>query len=215
MNLKFTQESNNFLKLIKIISFFMIANFTISGCLSPLSEKRDLPVAVEQNITSDYTEGVVPHITQDVLMPYYVESGDSLSKIAKKIYGDFTHWKELAELNKLVDPNKIYAGDVIFYHITEKSKMFSEVYENAPRSFLTVKKGDSLYYLAHVAFGQSKNWRILWKENPQIQNPDELEIGMIISFRTKGVTAQHFHFKEPLSAFKGKSFENQKYSEYL
>ena len=43
---------------------------------------------------------------------YEVKSGDSLSKIAKKEYGDANAWKKIFEANKdlIKDPNKIFPG---------------------------------------------------------------------------------------------------------
>ncbi|MCW5576651.1 MAG: LysM peptidoglycan-binding domain-containing protein [Burkholderiales bacterium] len=43
---------------------------------------------------------------------YEVVSGDSLSKIAKKEYGNANAWPKIFEANKdiLKDPNKIYPG---------------------------------------------------------------------------------------------------------
>ena len=46
---------------------------------------------------------------------YTIESGDSLSKIAKEQYGDANKWKALFEANREVidDPDKIYPGQKI------------------------------------------------------------------------------------------------------
>ena len=46
---------------------------------------------------------------------YEVKKGDSLSKIAKHIYGDSNKWKQIFEANgdKLKDPDKIYPGQVL------------------------------------------------------------------------------------------------------
>jgi nucleoid-associated protein YgaU len=43
---------------------------------------------------------------------YEVVSGDSLSKIAKREYGNANEWKRIFEANRdiLKDPNKIYPG---------------------------------------------------------------------------------------------------------
>ena len=43
---------------------------------------------------------------------YVVVSGDSLSKIAKREYGNASEWKRIFEANKdiLKDPDKIYPG---------------------------------------------------------------------------------------------------------
>lgn len=46
---------------------------------------------------------------------YTVKSGDSLSKIAKEVYGDAMKYPEIFEANKpmLKDPDKIYPGQVL------------------------------------------------------------------------------------------------------
>ena len=43
---------------------------------------------------------------------YEVVSGDSLSKIAKREYGDANKWKHIFEANRdlIKDPNKIFPG---------------------------------------------------------------------------------------------------------
>lgn len=43
---------------------------------------------------------------------YEVVSGDSLSKIAKREYGDANEWKRIYDANRdlLKDPDKIYPG---------------------------------------------------------------------------------------------------------
>jgi hypothetical protein len=49
---------------------------------------------------------------QDNVRIYTVQRGDSLSKIAKEVYGDGSRWPEIFEANKdrLSDPGKIYPG---------------------------------------------------------------------------------------------------------
>jgi nucleoid-associated protein YgaU len=46
---------------------------------------------------------------------YVVKSGDSLSKIAKKEYGNANEWNRIFEANKdtLKDPDKIYPGQTL------------------------------------------------------------------------------------------------------
>ena len=46
---------------------------------------------------------------------YTVKSGDSLSKIAKEVYGDMSKYPQIFEANKpmLSDPDKIYPGQVL------------------------------------------------------------------------------------------------------
>jgi nucleoid-associated protein YgaU len=44
---------------------------------------------------------------------YTVKAGDSLSKIAKEVYGDASQWKKIADANKATVPNPdlIHPGD--------------------------------------------------------------------------------------------------------
>jgi nucleoid-associated protein YgaU len=46
---------------------------------------------------------------------YTVVKGDSLSKIAKRVYGDGRRWKELFEANKdtIKNPDLIFPGQVL------------------------------------------------------------------------------------------------------
>lgn len=47
---------------------------------------------------------------------YVVKSGDSLSKIAKEVYGDASRWPEIFEANKdqIKDPNLIRVGQELY-----------------------------------------------------------------------------------------------------
>jgi len=49
------------------------------------------------------------------LRTYTVVKGDSLSKIAKHLYGDANSWKRIYEANKdiIKDPDLIYPGQVL------------------------------------------------------------------------------------------------------
>lgn len=44
---------------------------------------------------------------------YTVKPGDSLTKIAIKIFGDANKWREIADLNGIADPSKIKVGQVL------------------------------------------------------------------------------------------------------
>ncbi len=47
------------------------------------------------------------------LAPYVVQPGDSLSRIARRLYGDMEQWQAIAEANHLPDPNLILPGQVL------------------------------------------------------------------------------------------------------
>jgi nucleoid-associated protein YgaU len=48
----------------------------------------------------------------EVYETYEVKAGDSLSKIAKRVYGNASAWKKIFEANRdlLKDPDKIFPG---------------------------------------------------------------------------------------------------------
>ena len=51
----------------------------------------------------------------EVFETYEVKPGDSLSKIAKRVYGNGNLWKQIFEANQdlIKDPNKIFPGQKI------------------------------------------------------------------------------------------------------
>ena len=57
-------------------------------------------------------EATSPPVTSDVERTYTVVAGDTLSKIAKREYGDAAKWKRIYEANKdtIKNPDLIYPG---------------------------------------------------------------------------------------------------------
>ena len=52
---------------------------------------------------------------EHTLQSYTVEKGDSLSKIAQKVYGKASLWRQIYEANKdhIKDPDLIYPGQIL------------------------------------------------------------------------------------------------------
>lgn len=125
-------------------------------------------------------------------MAYYVQKGDTLGTIAQKIYGNKGKWRELAQANNLSDPNRIYAGDVVYYTLSDASRAFADKYETSGRMTVTVAAGDTLSSISAKIYGSQGSWRTLWKENPSVSNPDVIRPGMVLSYRSASATA----FKE-------------------
>lgn len=90
----------------------------VSGEVDTLQTKNRILVAagniegisdVEDNLTIIEKE---PEVVEVEKMFYEVKKGDSLSKIAKEVYGDAMKYNHIFEANKpmLKDPNLIYPG---------------------------------------------------------------------------------------------------------
>ena len=134
-------------------------------------------------------------------MSYVVQRGDSLATIAMKVYGDMNKWREIADFTGMANPRLIYPGDVVYYQLTENTMAFAAAYETAPRSEVTVGQGDTLSTIAGRVLGDSQAWKSIWRENDQIDNPDELTAGMTIYYVDSGaMMAEIAKWKHQLAA---------------
>lgn len=115
-------------------------------------------------------------------MSYIVERGDTLAIIAEKVYGDREQWREIRQLTGMENPHLIYPGEVVYYRLTEQSQAFAASYENTPKGEVTVQAGDTLAALAQRIYGDSNQWKTLWRANDAIDNPDRLNVGQIVYF---------------------------------
>lgn len=88
----------------------------ISGTAKTQADREKAIIAVG-NV--QHVAKVIDHITVEQQAPestmYTVQSGDTLSKIAKSVYGSADDYMKIFEANKplLSDPNKIYPGQVL------------------------------------------------------------------------------------------------------
>ncbi|MFK7873100.1 MAG: LysM peptidoglycan-binding domain-containing protein [Oligoflexales bacterium] len=117
---------------------------------------------------------------------YVVESGDTLSGIAKKIFGDMKRYPELANLTGISNPERIYPGDLIYYQLTPETVDFASNYESRTREEITVQPGDTLASIAERVYGNSEYWKNIWRENDRVQDPNNLEAGMVLYYVPAG-----------------------------
>jgi nucleoid-associated protein YgaU len=118
-------------------------------------------------------------------MAYVVQQGDTLSKIAVRIYGDKNRWRELADLTGVPNPSRIYPGDVIYYALDDSSKAFAQTYESLRRGVTTVQSGETLATISKRIFGKHRNWKSIWRQNDLIDDPDNLTPGTVIYYVTQ------------------------------
>lgn len=83
---------------------------------------------------------------------YTVKSGDTLTGIAAKYLGSAIKYKDLASLNHLPDPNKIYPGEKIYLKAAAPAKPVSHTY-------YTVKSGDVLTRIAQKLLGSASKYK--------------------------------------------------------
>jgi nucleoid-associated protein YgaU len=114
---------------------------------------------------------------------YVVAAGDSLTKIAKKIFGQTKFWEEIAALNELNPPFKIYPGQGLRYPLVNAhGKTFAEAYRKTQKT-ITVQKGDSLSKLAAKVFGTQDSWQKLFNYNKdKIMDPNVLPAGITLAY---------------------------------
>ncbi len=122
-------------------------------------------------------------------MSYIVQKGDTLAKIASRIYGDSNKWTEIANFTGLANPRLIYPGDVVYYQLTEQSMNFAGVYDSMKRSEVQIQQGDTLATIAGRVFGNSSLWKLIWRQNDRIDNPDRLTAGSTIYYVDPASTA--------------------------
>src|SRR5690606_38121943 len=115
-------------------------------------------------------------------MPYIVEEGDTLAKIATKIYGDMNQWLEIQELTSLKNANRVFPGDVVSYQLTETTQAFATAYESRRRRIVIVQAGDTLSTIAQRVYGAAGRWKFIWRQNHNVSNPDRLKPGMEIYY---------------------------------
>lgn len=115
-------------------------------------------------------------------MAYIVQKGDTLAKIAQRVYGDMNKWTEIADFTGIANPKLIYPGDVVYYQLTEQSTAFANAYEAVQRTEVEVAQGDTLATISSRVFGNSSLWKLIWRQNDKIDDPDRLTAGTKIYY---------------------------------
>ncbi|MFK7847578.1 MAG: BON domain-containing protein [Rhodothermales bacterium] len=93
---------------------FADGTVTISGEADSLATKQKA-VLMSGNVKGVEAVNDMLTVAEPKLRHYTIQSGDSLSKISKEVYGTFDKWEALFAANKEVikDPDLIYPGQII------------------------------------------------------------------------------------------------------
>lgn len=114
--LKRVQEQNVQIDGLKVSYNGDTDTVTLSGTAKTQADRERARLAVG-NV--EHVETVVDDIVVEVAEPesrfYTVQSGDTLSKIAKEMYGNANDYNKIFEANRpmLSHPDKIYVGQVL------------------------------------------------------------------------------------------------------
>lgn len=109
---------------------------------------------------------------------YKIKSGDTLGSIAFKQLGSTAKWREIAELNDIVNPNKIEVGQVLqlpIFSEPEASTQKSDVViiDENPKIYYQYKNDPTKRYLGKkfrkgIFRGGSQNTETFIQENPAL-----------------------------------------------
>lgn len=113
-----------------------------------------------------------------------VRYGDTLTGIAKAVYGDTSMWKDIYEANKdiITDPNKLSSIEGEILTLPQKSTsstvLTSETadpYSLKDINTYTINVGDTLTGISLAKYGTTAHWQDIWKANAdKITNPNSL-----------------------------------------
>lgn len=153
----------------------------------PLEEQADAPV--EENLTEGQPvadSGLVAEIAPEEpvvsvsadMGSYKVLKNETLMIVAFKIYGDYSKWRELAELNKgkLVNGHQVMAGVELSFNAP------AEKFEWRPEGNpYLIKRGDTLGTISKDTYGTPRYWKNIWHNNePLIKDPNVIFAGFTI-----------------------------------
>jgi nucleoid-associated protein YgaU len=152
------------------------------------------PMAVPEMPTANEEVAIAPQGGMEgaQVISYVVKSGDTVSRIAKKIYGSETQWREIATASGLSNPDRIFPGNVLKVPVlNEQSKHFQSarvdgVKGQGHNTIVVVKPGDTLSSIAQAELGNAGHWSKIYKQNSgSIKDPDNLVVGQKLSLNKK------------------------------
>jgi nucleoid-associated protein YgaU len=106
-----------------------------------------------------------------VTQRYTIQSGDTLVKIAERVYGDGNQWTRIRDANSGIDPNNLQIG-----------QQLTLPPGSSPQQY-TIQPGDTLVKIAERVYGDGNQWTRIRDANPGI-DPNNLRIGQQLTLPT-------------------------------
>ena len=114
---------------------------------------------------------------------YTVKEGDDLWTVSEKIYGSGYNWVDIAEANKLENPEVLFVGSKLNVPNVEKKEIVSEEQTDKTNPITgisyNVKEGDSLWDIAVRSYGDGYKWVEISRVN-KLVNPNIIHPGNIL-----------------------------------
>lgn len=113
-------------------------------------------------------------------LTYTVQPNETLMLIAFKLYGDYSRWKEIAQLNqdKLAGGTNISTGTQLRYNSAGSG--FSWSPQGNP---YLIQRGDTLSLISDKVYGTIMKWRKIWDNNrPLIKDANKIYVGFTIYY---------------------------------
>lgn len=142
------------------------------AAMAEMEKDSDVPM------TADALEGEQIAITGGGIEEYTVAQNETLMIIAFKIYGDYSKWRELQELNSqdLSGVNQLAVGMKIKYNAPAERFVWNP--EGNP---YMIKQGDTLGTISSDTYGTDRHWRDIWDNNkPLIKDPNKIFAGFTL-----------------------------------
>ena len=143
-----------------------------------------------------------PAVPTSKTRTHTVRAGETLSSIAKAVYGEARQYKAILAANPGLDPAKLRPGTVIQLPAAsaKPAKESSKAGEAASGGVTVVsdsktyvvKSGDSLYKITRKLYGTSENQEKLYEINKTLIGPDStrLKPGMVLKLPTAPTAQQ-------------------------
>lgn len=114
---------------------------------------------------------------------YTVKEGDDLWTVSEKIYGSGYNWVDIADANKLENPEVLFVGVKLNVPNVEKKVVITEEQTDKVNPITgisyNVKEGDSLWDIAVRSYGDGYKWVEIAKVN-KLVNPNIIHPGNVL-----------------------------------
>jgi nucleoid-associated protein YgaU len=107
---------------------------------------------------------------------YTVRKGDTLMLISYKVYGDYSKWRELSQMNPGISANSLTEGAKVQFRTSDKYYP-----KRSPGMAYLIQDGDTLGTISSDKYGTVKKWRNIYENNRQlIRDPNLIFSGFTL-----------------------------------